>query len=764
MKKAIMFAGQGSQYKGMGKELFAKYKTETQLASDILQYDLEALCVQDPDRNLIKTQFTQPALYVVNYFRYKELNQTPDFLLGHSLGEYNAILSAGGFDFETGLKIVQKRGALMAAASGGSMAAVVGLKIDELEKLMNDSKYDDLDIANFNTPVQTVISGPKESINGIVKDFSAQDIRIIPLQVSAPFHSRYMKSAEIEFSEFLKECSFHPLEIPVISNVTARPYQDHEVAELLGKQISSSVQWVDSIRYLMGQNVTEFIEEGRPVVSKMAATIQTQCSPIQEEILPKKIESISDFKSNGQSHANGSIQLTKNNIAYKLGSETFRKEYGVDFSYVAGAMYKGIASKELVIRMAKAKMLSFLGTGGLTLQEISDNIDAIQKELSPNAPYGMNLLYNIEDPTFELDTVKLYIQKGVRNIEASAYMQITEPLAYFHVSGLTKSENGDIINRHKILAKLSRPEVAEGFMRPVSERLLTRLLDQQLITNDQAELARKVPISYDICIEADSGGHTDRGVASVLFPSIERLKRDIEKEYGYTKNIRMGLAGGIGTPMSAASAFVMGADFVLTGSINQCTVEANMSNEVKDLLQTMNVQDTGYAPSGNTFELGSKVQVLKKGVLFPVRANKLYNLYSQYASLDEIPERTRLQLEKNYFKKSISEIWEETKSYFEKRGRHDEIEKAEKRPKHKMALIFRWYFSFSNRIALQGDVTHKVDFQVHTGPALGAFNQWVKGTDLESWKNRHVDQIGIKLMDSAGVLLTKALDEIHQQV
>ena len=180
MKKAIMFAGQGSQYKGMGKELFSKYKAETQLASDILQYDLEALCVHDADRNLIKTQFTQPALYVVNYFRYKELNETPDFLLGHSLGEYNAILAAGGFDFETGLRIVQKRGALMASASGGSMAAVVGVKIDELEKLMSNPKYSDLDIANFNTPVQTVISGPKTSNNGIVKDFSAQDIRIIP--------------------------------------------------------------------------------------------------------------------------------------------------------------------------------------------------------------------------------------------------------------------------------------------------------------------------------------------------------------------------------------------------------------------------------------------------------------------------------------------------------------------------------------------------------------------------------------------------------
>jgi trans-AT polyketide synthase/acyltransferase/oxidoreductase domain-containing protein len=758
MKKAIMFAGQGSQYKGMGKELFAKYKAETQLASNILQYDLEELCVKDPERNLIKTQYTQPALYVVNHFRYKELNQTPDFLLGHSLGEYNAILAAGGFDFETGLKIVQKRGALMAAASGGSMAAVVGLKIDALKKLMNNPKYADLDIANFNTPVQTVISGPKDSINRIVKDFSAQDIRIIPLQVSAPFHSRYMKSAEIEFSKFLKECSFHQLNIPVISNVTARPYQDHEIAELLGKQISSSVQWVDSVRYLMGQNVTEFLEEGRVVVSKMATTIQQQCTPIVEKDTTKSKKTITEPVAS----SNGAVKSTANNIALKLGSKAFRKDYGVDYSYVAGAMYKGIASKELVVRMAKAKMLSFLGTGGLSLQEISDTIDAIQKELSVHDPYGMNLLYNIENPEFEMNTVQLYLQKGVRNIEASAYMQITEPLAYFHVSGLEKAADGSLVNRHKVLAKLSRPEVAEGFMRPVSERILSNLLEKRLISNEQAELARQVPISHDICIEADSGGHTDRGMATVLYPSIERLRQDIQSEYKYKKDIRIGLAGGIGTPMSAASAFVMGADFVLTGSINQCTVEANMSSEVKDLLQTMNVQDTGYAPSGNAFELGSKVQVLKKGVLFPVRANKLYNLFSQYTSLEEIPERIIAQLEKNYFKKSLPEIWEETKNYLQKQGRQHEIEKAEKRPKHKMALIFRWYFSFSTRIALQGDLNNKVDFQVHTGPALGAFNQWVKGTDLESWKNRHVDQIGIKLMESTGALLTQALSDIQQ--
>ena len=758
MKKAIMFAGQGSQYKGMGKELFAKYKAETQIASDILQYDLEELCVKDPERNLIKTQYTQPALYVVNHFRYKELNEIPDFLLGHSLGEYNAILAAGGFDFETGLKLVQKRGALMANASGGSMAAVVGLKIEELKELMSNSKYQDLDIANFNTPVQTVISGPKDSINSIVKDFSKQDIRIIPLQVSAPFHSRYMNSAAIEFSKFLNECSFNKLNIPVLSNVTGKPYQDHEIAPLLGKQISSSVQWVDSIRYLMGKNVTQFVETGRPVVSKMATTIQQQCTPIIEEANVEPKNNVLQ----PSTAINGSVQAGKTNTSLKLGSADFRKDYGIDYSYVAGAMYKGISSKDMVVRMAKAKMLAFFGTGGLSLQNISTNIDAIQQELSKNDPYGMNLLYNIEHPEFEMNTVKLYLQKGVCNIEASAYMQITAPLAYFHISGLEKTGTGAVVNRHKILAKLSRPEVAEEFMRPVSERILNNLLEKNLITSEQAAWSRNIPISHDICIEADSGGHTDRGIATVLYPSIERLRQDIQKEYQYSKTIRIGMAGGIGTPMAAAAAFVMGADFILTGSINQCTIEANTSTEVKDLLQTINVQDTGYAPSGSAFELGSKVQVLKKGVLFPVRANKLYNLFSQYTSLEEIPERTLLQLEKNYFKKSLSEVWEETKSYLHNQGKSHEIEKAEKHSKHKMALIFRWYFNFSTRIALQGDLDHKVDFQIHTGPALGAFNQWVKGTALGNWKNRHVDQIGIKLMESTDMLLKQALANIQQ--
>jgi trans-AT polyketide synthase/acyltransferase/oxidoreductase domain-containing protein len=212
--------------------------------------------------------------------------------------------------------------------------------------------------------------------------------------------------------------------------------------------------------------------------------------------------------------------------------------------------------------------------------------------------------------------------------------------------------------------------------------------------------------------------------------------------------------------MSAASAFVMGADFILTGSINQCTVEAGTSDAVKDLLEAINVQDTDYAPAGDMFEIGARVQVLKKGVLFPARANKLYQLYNQYPCLEEIPEKTLAQLERNYFKKTIAEIWEETKLYFQKIGKSDEIMKAEQTPRKKMALIFRWYFGYSSRLAFAGDLEGKVNFQVHTGPALGAFNQWVKGTELESWRHRHVDEIGKKLMEDAAILLENMLERL----
>src|SRR5215469_3207850 len=149
------------------------------------------------------------------------------------------------------------------------------------------------------------------------------------------------------------------------------------------------------------------------------------------------------------------------------------------------------------------------------------------------------------------------------------------------------------------------------------------------------------------------------------------------------------------------------------------------------------------------FEIGARVQVLKKGLFFPARANKLYDLYRQYNSLDEIDGNTRKMIQEKYFHHSFEEIYQEVKSHYPPQ----EIAKAEQNPKRKMAMIFKWYFARSTQLALSGNPDYKVDYQIHTGPALGAFNQWVKGTLLEDWRNRHVDAIGEKLLNETADLL-----------
>ncbi len=764
--KTIMFPGQGSQYRGMGKDLFPLYKQKVQQASAILGYDLEELCLKDPRKELGKTQFTQPALYVVNALTYDKRLQdaSPDYLIGHSLGEYNALLAAGAFDFETGLRLVQKRGALMASASGGGMAAVLGMDVESLQNKLETGGYDEIDIANFNTPTQIVISGPQDAIQKVVTDFDNDGIKIIPLFVTAPFHSRYMKSAAEEFAVFLKQFKFQPLQTPVISNVTGFPYNSDTITDLLSKQIASPVRWIDSIRFLMGKGVDTYEEIGSSILTKMVKEIQEKCDPItadQEVVLQNARMATSEKHRTASIDKKENTSNTSETSQMSLGSASFRKSYGLKYAYITGAMYRGIASKELVVRMGKAKMMGFLGTGGMSLEEIETNITYIQSELVNGEAYGMNLLHNLEHPNFEMQTIALYLKYKIKTIEASAFMQMTPSLVYYRLKGLRKESNGMIVCDHKIIAKISRPEVAEGFMRPAPERIVQKLLDDNLITQEEALMAKEVPMSHAICVEADSGGHTDGGVALVLLPSIQSLRTTIETEFAYTKSISIGLAGGIGTPQAVACAFIMGADFVVTGSINQCTVESGISDLVKDMLQEINVQDTEYAPAGDMFEIGAKVQVLKKGVLFPARANKLYTLYNQYTSLDEIPAKTIAQLEKSYFKKSIHAIWEETKEYLRNKGEEAVIKEAESNGKKKMALVFRWYFGYSSRVSFTGTASEKVNFQVHTGPALGAFNQWVKGTDLESWKNRHSDHIGIKMMEEAAQIIEKNASQMY---
>lgn len=782
----FVYPGQGSQRKGMGGKLFDEFKELTEAADEILGYSIKRLCLEDDGSRLNLTQYTQPALYVVNALSYlkkiKETGKRPEFVAGHSLGEYNALLAAGGFDFATGLKLVKKRGELMGRATGGGMAAVIGLTEEEIMEILNRNQFRSIDIANLNTPFQIVISGPKADLDGAREIFEAdQRVKMfIPLKTSGAFHSRYMEDAKREFETFISSFEFSELTIPVISNVRARLYQLSDLKQNLIEQITHPVKWSESIRYLMGLGEMEFEEIGEgKVLTGLIQHIKKEAEPL---VLPNTNVSalggaVTDVIRNVQKKAKDLVSAAEETIVkaakssgkvlkgkvkqvpsavaaispFSLGSAEFRSDYNLKYAYLAGGMYRGIASPEMVIKMGKAGMMGFLGTGGLDLASIESAVRYIQSELNNGEPYGLNLVFQPGFPDMEGKIIELAFKYGIRHLEAAAYINVSPNLVWYRLKGIKADQRGVIDIPHKLMAKVSRPEVAEAFMSPAPERIAKQLLEANKITREEYELSQRIPMIDDLCVEADSGGHTDQGVAYVLMPVMLKLRDEMMTKFGYQKKIRVGAAGGIGTPEAAAAAFILGADFILTGSINQCTVESGAHDAVKNLLQQINVQDTDYAPAGDMFELGAKVQVLKKGVFFPARANKLLELYRRYNSLDEIDEKTRLQLEEKYFHRSFDQVYAEVKAFYPP----DEIERAENNPKLKMALIFKWYFGYSSKLALTGDTQHKVDYQVHCGPALGAFNQWVKGTKLEDWRNRHVDEIGRLIMHEAAAWLNR---------
>lgn len=277
----VVFPGQGAQFKGMGRELFGAYRELTAAADAILGYSIEELCVQDPQDRLKQTRYTQPALFVVNALGFRRMQDTGaipdriDALAGHSLGEYNALLVAGAFDFETGLRLVVERGRLMSQASGGGMAAVLGMKADDLRASLDAAGLQSIDMANFNSPTQTVISGPEADVQTAVQKLTTGQVTVVPLQVSAAFHSRSMQSAQQEFARFLAGFQFSPPAIPVIANATALPYQPDALIDTLSRQIASPVRWVDSVRALIRQGETRFIEVGSTILTRMIGEIRT---------------------------------------------------------------------------------------------------------------------------------------------------------------------------------------------------------------------------------------------------------------------------------------------------------------------------------------------------------------------------------------------------------------------------------------------------------------------------------------------------------
>lgn len=442
-----------------------------------------------------------------------------------------------------------------------------------------------------------------------------------------------------------------------------------------------------------------------------------------------------------------------------LGDDSFKATYSVKYPLYGGAMANGISAAEFVIALGKSGFMGSFGAGGLLPEKIAKGIKQIQEALI-DQPYLINLINSPFEPSLEERTVDLFLQNNIHNIEASAYLTITKNLVRYRASGLTQNPDGSVNIANRLIAKVSRKEVAIKFMEPASDDILNSLLEEKIISAEQARLAKLVPMADDITVEADSGGHTDnRPLVSVL-PAIIRLRNQVQTKRNYPQPVRIGAAGGIATPESVLAAFMMGAAYVTTGSINQGCLESGASAHTKKLLAQMEMTDVAMAPASDMFEMGVKVQVLKRGTMFAMRAQKLYEIYSRYESMDEIPLLEREKLESTIFKMSLDAVWGECLKFFTLRD-PQQIERAEKNPKAKMALIFRWYLGLASRWSNIGEAGREMDYQIWCGPSMGAFNDWVRGTYLENAENRKVADVNLQLLTGATYLYRLNILESH---
>ncbi len=458
------------------------------------------------------------------------------------------------------------------------------------------------------------------------------------------------------------------------------------------------------------------------------------------------------FSSDTRSETAGLIALLPPIVPEALGHHRFTTIHGCRFAYVVGEMARGIATTDMVIAAARSGFLGFFGSAGLRPAVIAQAIDTISTALAPGTPWGMNLIHSPDHPERETEIADLFLQNNVRRISASAFMQLSPQVVRLAAAGLSRVDNGAPARAIHIFAKVSRPEVARAFMTPPPEAMLRELAAAGLISEAQAEMQSRLPVAEDITVEADSGGHTDNRSLRVVFPVIDGLRQQLVERHAYQRPIRLGAAGGLGTPSAIASAFHLGADYVVTGSVNQAAVESGLSLSGRRMLAACGIADVAMAPAADMFERGVKVQVLRKGTMFHVRGHRLHDLYRRHAGLHEIAGADRTWLEQQVLHSDCDAAWHETRTYHATRN-PNLVARADADAKLQMALVFRRYLFMGAQWAREGHDERQIDYQIWCGPAMGAFNEWVRGSYLEPLEHRTVGQIGHNLLEGACAFL-----------
>ncbi|MFJ4439057.1 ACP S-malonyltransferase [Streptomyces sp. NPDC088923] len=753
------FPGQGSQRKDMGAGLFDRHPATLARADAVLGRSVRELCADQAA--LRDTRVLQPVLYTIGALAYLDRaarEPQPHCMIGHSLGEYTALYASGALDFETGLRLVVARAEIMGRASGGAMLAVVGLGVERLREVMRREGADDIDVANHNSPRQTVLSGPEDSVRALAPVLRREGAgKCVLLHISVAAHSRYMAAAAAELGAVLDTVTFHEPRVPVLSNVTARPHRADRIALRLREHMCQGVRWWDSLAHLVGQGVTELVELGPgSVLTKLWATARaelpgppatpdTRDVPARPATHPadEAAPAARDRQDTAPRPATGApaepggdgatepptrpatarsgrrrLPVTRE----RLGAARFRERYATDSAWVVSGTGDGAAGDEVCRAARAAGLMAFTDPAPGTPAPASLGEAA-------RGGWGSGLR-----PGPDADAqVTALLAHDVRHVEADHPHGPDAALVRFRFTGAHRGPAGTPVAVRHVLARVTGPGQAAAFLRPPAPSLLAGLVHTGALTEDEAEAARALPVASDLAVQDPGGWHEDAADAYQLLPSVAALAARCPG----TEPVHVGLCGVVGTPEQAATAFALGAAFLVSTSLTACTPEARLATSLKDTLARAGEDDVTWAPTERHASLGVPGRVVRRGTLFPARSGLLHRLLCAHRYFADVPAPRRRHIEEQLLGRPAPPPPDS---------------RADDRPL--TADVFRWYVRETARRTPAGEPLRPLDHQLRCDPEVTRFNRAVSGTALAAWTARTPGALATHLLTNAAELLT----------
>ena len=431
-----------------------------------------------------------------------------------------------------------------------------------------------------------------------------------------------------------------------------------------------------------------------------------------------------------------------------LGNKNFQEVHGVKYSYCVAPFEREVCSPKLVAELAQQGILGFCPVEYMDTHQVNETLTKL-RSLSNGKPYGVGYKYHPHHPDLEEHMLELFVSADVPRLFLSHYVQATKAMVHYRLTGLTANDKGVPQPKHQLFIRVPHTGLAEYFAQPAPQDLIDALVTEGRLTEEEGLLGSKLPLSQDIIVDGDvsrTGGKQD--IVS-LFPALRHSLR--RAKIGRSVEVRVGVAGELATPEAINAAFKMGADFVVTGSVNGLTIEAGGSQARKELLAKAKPEDFVSAPSFEYLDADYRVRVTKFGTMFATKANRMEELYRATDSLDGLTHEGLKFLEQKVFQCSLVEAYDKAEPFL-RQWWPNLVEQATTSPKVRASLLLKWFLFESNQWAIDGVQGRQMDYQVRGDGAVGSFNLWRENTEFNDISKISVVQLALNLLKGAAVI------------